>query len=204
MMRLANFLSPLTEEELRDVYRIDVNRVQERLASLRNDSTVIEFSGVSERTGDGNKLTYSVKLYLESGDPVLDREMERWLSDNKRLLQNPEVRAKVAFRVKFYCRSTFRGAGLATYLIPREEDAFRKWGAREIHVLAMDDGLWVWTRPQFGYTITQGDLQSLKQKHRDWQRARGSTQLVEISRLDEFPRDFFETGVSFLSLFKVI
>jgi hypothetical protein len=203
-MQLATFLSPITEQELREVYRIDVARLHERLASIQNDSTAVEFSQVTERTSDGNKLRYSVNFYLHSGDPVLDQQMERWLSDKKRLLEKPEVRAKVAFRVKFYCRLPLRGAGLATFIIPREEDAYRKWGAREIHVLAMDDGLWVWTRPRFGYRITEADFETLKQKHKDWQRGKGSTQVVEVGRLEDFPRDFFETAVNFLPLFKVL
>ncbi len=135
---------------------------------------------------------------------MLDREMERWLSDNKRTLRQPDVRARVAFRVRFYCRSRFRRARLATYLLPREELVFKKWGASEIQVLAMDDGLWVWTRPQFGYRIAEADFEALKQKHRDWQKGRGLTPIVEAKALEDFPRDFFETAVRFLSLFKVL
>ena len=203
-MDLVTFLSPITEQEVRDAYWIDIARVHARLASVRNDSSEIEFSDVSERTSDGNKLRYSLRLYLDSGEPVLDQELERWLSDDKMLLGSPDVSGKVAFRVKFYCRPAFKQSGLATFLIPREEDLYRKWGAREIHVLAMDDGLWVWTRPRFGYTITVADLEALKQKHRDWQRRSGSPQQIQISRIEDFPRDFFAKAVGFLPLFKVL
>jgi hypothetical protein len=68
----------------------------------------------------------------------------------------------------------------------------------------MDDGLWVWTRPRFGYRITEADFETLKQKHKDWQRGKGLTQVVEVGRLEDFPRDFFETAVNFLPLFKVL
>src|SRR5215469_11163006 len=94
------FLAPLSENELREVYQIDLRKVHERLGALRNDSTQMRFSDISQYTSDGNRMTYSVSFYLDSGDPVLDREIERWLSDNKRTLREPEIRAKVAFRVR--------------------------------------------------------------------------------------------------------
>jgi len=203
-MELARFLEPIREHDLRDVYTINHAELRDCLASLRNDSTTVEFSEVNEHTNDGNRVRYSVNLYLDSGSVIFDKAMERWLSDNKRSLERPEVRAKVAFRVKFYCRSPFKGAGLATYLLPREEAVFRKWGAREIHVLAMEDGLWVWTRPRFGYRITEADFETLKQRHKDWQRAMGYAPTSEINRLEDFPRNFLETAVKFLPLFKVL
>src|SRR5215470_4045566 len=109
-MELARFLEPIREHDLRDVYTINHAELRDCLASLRNDSTTVEFSEVNEHTNDGNRVRYSVNLYLDSGSVIFDKAMERWLSDNKRSLERPEVRAKVAFRVKFYCRSPFKGA----------------------------------------------------------------------------------------------
>ncbi len=59
-MELANFLAPISEDDLREVYEIDVAKVNVCLATLRNNATNVKFSEITERTNDGNRMMYSV------------------------------------------------------------------------------------------------------------------------------------------------
>jgi GNAT superfamily N-acetyltransferase len=106
-------------------------------------------------------------------------------------------------RVKFYVRGNFQGRGFATYIVNREEDLFRGWGAQEIQTPAMEQGRWVWTRDKFGYSIPAFDFDTLQQSYRDWQRIEKIGPPVRASRLSDFPRAFLlSSAVSTIQLFK--
>ncbi|HTV59604.1 MAG TPA: hypothetical protein VMJ93_12105 [Verrucomicrobiae bacterium] len=203
-MDLDSFLSPITAKELAGVYMIDARKVRSALANLDDELTTVTFSNVLDRTQDGSKVIYEVYLALASGEPVLNHDIQRWLCDKKQLRERPSEKGKVVFRVFFYCILKFQGAGLATYLLPREEQAFKKWGAREIQVLAMDKGRWIWTRPKFGYKLGEDDFRATVQRYIDWQRQRGLERPQIPKLLEDFPRDFLETQVNSLALFKVL
>src|SRR6201998_460291 len=142
-MEKEEFLRPVTEEDIRAAYSIDCSELGSILQGLRNDSTRLT-SQLLERTSDGNKFVYLVSFYTSTPEPVLDKDLERWLCDNKGLRGEPGQRSKVAYRIKFYVLSKFQQQGLAKQMLPKEEAVFRRWGAREVQADAMDTGRWVW------------------------------------------------------------
>jgi GNAT superfamily N-acetyltransferase len=149
------------------------------------------------------KVIYFAAFFNVASEPLLEKELERWLCANRRLLGQPGTRGKVAVRVKFYLRGKFHRSGFATYIVNREEDLFRAWGAREIHTPAMEAGRWVWTRAKFGYSIPQFDFDALQQSYRDWQRSERTGDPVRAASLADFPREFLlSSAVSTIQLFK--
>jgi hypothetical protein len=202
-MNIAVFLEPVTAQELCDTYIFDHARLKGLLQDLRNESTKVEIND-PDRMGDSNRVMYNVSFYLSNGELVLDQALQRWLLDNKQCLGQPGLRSKVAYRLKFYCRPPLQHGGLATQLLAREEAVFKKWGAREVQVLAMDSGRWIWTLPQFGYKIAEFDMHNLRQQFVDWQRFQGRSNIKRANTLGDFPRDFLETAVNSVSLFKVL
>jgi hypothetical protein len=131
--------------------------------------------------------------------------LTQWLCDNRKLFGRPTERARVAFRVNFFIRREFQNARLATHICGKEESYFRIWGAREIHVVAMEMGRWVWTRPHFGYQIPAFDFESTQEKYKEWQRARGISPAARAARLSDFPRDFLlNDEVGSLTLYKAL
>jgi len=151
---------------------------------------------------DGTKVIYFVSLFIDAGEPLLDKDLERWFCMNKKLL-GQTGRGRVAVRVKFYLRQNYRGRGFARYIVEREEELFRGWGAQEIQMPAMELGRWVWTRAKFGYSIPQFDFDALQQRYRDWQRSEGTGRPVKAARLSDFPREFLlSSAVSTIQLFK--
>jgi len=202
-MILSDFLAPISKRELHEAYFIDMSHCKSFLRDLKNEYTTFTIND-PERVGGSNRVTYAVKFYFVNHDPVLDEALQRWLFDNKQCLSQPGVRAKVAYRLRFYCRTPFQRGGLATQLLLREEGVFKKWGAREIQLLAMDAGRWVWTRPKFGYQIADFDMHSLRQQYLDWQRSQKMTSILIAASLDDFPRAFLESAVNSLCLYKII
>ena len=200
-MEISEFLQPITEERLRKTYQIDTSKVGPRLEKLRNESTKL-LPLLQTNSADGNRLIYVISFYTVDAEPVLDKDLERWLCDHKKLLADPSRRSKVAVRVNFFIRSRFQQQGLAHYVLQSEEETFRSWGAREIQVYAMYDGRWVWTRPQFGYRLTMFEFESLQQQYRDWQRSKGAAQIIRAGNSSDFPRDFLLSEVSSLRMYK--
>lgn len=194
MSSLANALAPVSEADVRQTYTLGGN------FNIDDTETSISFQLLSP-TDDGTKVTYTAQFYTTAGLPVLDRDLERWLCDNKRLLSR-SGRAKVAYRVKFYIRGNFQGQGFASYIVGQEETLFRNWGAAEIQVTAMEDGRWVWTRPKYGYSIRADDFRLLQQRYTEWQRENGLAQIRRAANLADFPRDFLLSGPSSLPQFK--
>ena len=202
-MEKETFLLPINEKQLESAYEIDAWKLGARLQKeLRTESRRLHCQ-LLEGTSDGNKLVCRIGLYTNEAEPVLDQDLERWMCDNKRLRQSPNTRAKVAYRLAFFVRSIFQNEGLATAIIPREEDVFRRWGAIEVQTDAMYSGRWVWTRPRFGYSLQQFQFDSLQQQYKDWQRSRGKSSILSAKNLSEFPRDFLlSSEVNSLGLFK--
>jgi|SRR5579863_5748264 len=201
MSEVAAFLHPTSEEELVEVYTIDPSLVRPPLDTVDNQSKKVDIR-VLQNTQDGKKLTCLVALYALAAEPILDKDLERWLCDNRQLRGRPRERAKVAVRVNFFVRTRFQNAGLASYLFGKEENYFRRWGAKEIQIFATDKGRWVWTRPRFGYQIDDLEFKSTQQKYKEWQRGRGIFPVVLALRLSDFPSDFLLNEVSTLMLYK--
>jgi len=81
---------------------------------------------------------------------------------------------------------------------------FRRWGATEIQIFAMESGRWVWTRNKFGYELFEAELPLVQQKYREWLRATTDTG-TPPSRISEFPKEFLlSPAVGMLHLFKTL
>lgn len=203
-MEKDTFLRPINEEDVRAAYFVDCTHLGAPLHEFCNDSTSLA-SQLLERTSDGNKFVYKVSFYTSALEPILDRELHRWLCDNKRLRGEAGRRSKVAYRVQFYVRPKFQQQGLAKQLLPQEEDLFLSWGAREIQTDAMDTGRWVWTRSEFGYAVQEFQFESLQQQYRDWQRSQGAKAPLKATNLSDFPRAFLlSSEVNSIALFRVL
>jgi GNAT superfamily N-acetyltransferase len=182
MRPLEAVLAPVSEMDFRHTYAADV------ILDIDDSKTTIDLT-LLEKTTDGNRVICTVSFRNAGGEPILERDLERWLCDNKRLSEK-RGRARVACRVKFYARSNYRRQGFGQYILTREEDLFRRWGAKQIHVTAMDEGRWAWTREKFGYTLPSFDLNLLKQRYIEWQRENGLAPIIHAGALSEFPKEF--------------
>lgn len=190
MSEVETFLHPTTREQLMEVYTLDHSRLRPTLSGVDNSLKKIKEIRLIENSPDDRKLTYFVALYVSADEPILEKDLERWLWDNKLLYGKPKERARVAFRANFFVRRKFQEAGLATHLCGKEEEYFRAWGAEEIQVAAMEMGRWVWTRPRFGYQIATLEFESMQEKYKEWQRAQRIFPVVRAARLSDFPREF--------------
>jgi len=182
-------LFPLSENDVESAYRGAHPKIDD-------GRTILSFHFGAE------KVVYLIDFQTTESNPVLDKSLERWLCENRRLLGQPG-RARVAVRVKFYIRSNFQGQRIATYIIGSEDLLFRRWGAVEVQAAAMELGRWVWTRDKFGYSMSDFDFASVKQRFRDWCREQRLEATLEVRRLSDFPREFLlSTAVSTLQLYK--
>lgn len=194
-MELIDALRPITEAEVRAVY----SGIGSPVSLAR---TTVSFQVAGEKP-DGTKVIYFAAFFINTTEPLLEKELERWLCANRKLLGQPGRRGRVAVRVKFYVRGNFQGNGFATYIVNREEELFRGWGAQEVQTPAMELGRWVWTRSKFGYSIPEFDFGALQQSYRDWQRSEKIESPVRASSLSDFPKEFLlSSAVSTIQLFK--
>jgi GNAT superfamily N-acetyltransferase len=194
-MELIDALRPITEGDVRDTY-------SGRDSPISLTRTNVFFQVGGERP-DGTKVICFAAFFVSATEPLLEKELERWLCTNRRLLGEPGRRGKVAVRVKFYVRGNFQGRGFATYIVNREEELFRGWGAQEVQTPAMEAGRWVWTRSKFGYSTPEFDFGTLQQSYQDWQRSENIGSPVRASNLSDFPREFLlSSAVSTIQLFK--
>ena len=84
-------------------------------------------------------------------------------------------------------------------------DLFLRPPAKEIQVLAMDDGRWVWTRPKYGYKLHDLELHSMKQKYKEWQRRQGIDPPHDATRAADFSKDFLTSdAVNSLTLYETL
>ncbi|HET7890449.1 MAG TPA: hypothetical protein VFL34_02950 [Candidatus Sulfotelmatobacter sp.] len=193
-MVLADALLPIAEADIRNTYLCSPR--------LGIDDTRTGFSlQLLERTSDGAKVICLVFFQTDTGEPILDQHLERWLCNNKKLFSQPG-RSRVAYRVRFYIRGNFQRKGFAHYISIQEEQLFKRWGATEIQTTAMDDGRWVWTREKFGYRIPVADFQLLQQRYVEWQRELGRSEVRRADSLADFPKEFLLSAVNSFPLFK--
>jgi len=194
-MDLVDALRPITEADVRAAYSASSS------SPVMLTRTAISFQVVGERL-DGTKAIYFVAFFIDANEPLLEKDLERWLCMNRKLL-GQTGRGRVAVRVKFYVRRNFQEKGFATYIVNREEELFRGWGAQEIQTPAMEQGRWVWTRAKFGYSIPPFDFGTLQQSYQDWQRSERIGSPVRASSLSDFPKEFLlSSAVGTIQLFK--
>lgn len=201
-MDSKDFLNPVSEAEIKAVYWINVSSAFPQLPRVKNRLTSMK-AELLRHNESGYKLVYYVAIFIQENEPILEEDIVRWLCDNKASRGTPGARFKVACRIQFRISQKFQRAGLATYLLEREEQVFRKWGAREIQVSAMEDGRWVWTRPRFGYQIDSFQFESVQEKYKEWQRRCGSDVVSVGLDISSLPREFLMSDeVGCLNLFK--
>jgi hypothetical protein len=193
-MELADALSPISEVDIQSAYL-----AAPRLG-IDDSQTNLSFQ-VLEKTTDGTRVICQILFHTDTGEAILEKELERWLCDNKKLL-GQSGRSKVACRVKFYIRGNFQKRGFADYILSQEEQLFRLWGAREIQTTAMDDGRWVWTHPRFGYSAPDVEFQLLQQRYSEWQRETRAAAIIKAGTITDFPREFLLSAVGSVTLFK--
>src|SRR5262245_41975033 len=96
-------------------------------------------------------VQWQIELFDATGTPLCDG----WLARNA-YCSHPLVasrgRGAVARNARFVLSPTFRRRGVATALYASEETLYRRWGIREIHITAQQDGPVVWVRG-FGFRL---------------------------------------------------
>jgi GNAT superfamily N-acetyltransferase len=95
----------------------------------------------------------------------------------------------------FEVRPQFRRRGFARALYAAEEALYRRWGVREVHLLATDDGPVVWMR--FGFRFRDPEL--VQRSFREWNGRRQSDDAP--SDLRQLPEALGSNGVD---MFRVL
>ena len=90
--------------------------------------------------------------------------------------------------------------GLASRMYEAEGELYRRWGLREIHMTAVHDGLWVWTRKEFGFQPANAG--ALAAEHPGWARLRGQP-IQPPEDVVDYPEEFLRSRNQ-LDLYKVI
>jgi hypothetical protein len=114
---------------------------------------------------DGTKtLIWRVMFRTAEDLPVLEVPMSRRLFAEWPLSGGHETGLVVRLG-SFRVRSEYRRRQLARAVRPAEESLLRRWGVRELQMLATDDGPAVWIK-KFGFLPAQPEI--LKIAYKEW------------------------------------
>lgn len=182
---MTNWKIPeFTLTELRSVYTIDLQEVNNPLRKDVNPEPEIEYNYTED---DRHIFEFFYKVFLFTWKRILVTDRLEYILYGKKQLFSNDAYGKVVSRKYMFINAIYRRCSLATYLIPREEDLFRKWGASEIQLTAAEAGRIVWRK--FDYRIIHSDFLRLKTHYESWCKERGLSADSINSDL-QFPEDF--------------
>src|SRR5262249_13664763 len=110
-------------------------------------------------------------------------------------------RGPVAVNSTLMLEDGFKRRGFARAVYAAEEALYRRWGVREIHISAIDDGRGVWMR-HFGFRPIPTEEDALRRVYLRWASLRRRS-LEAPDNILELPDEFF-LSLHELSLFKVL
>lgn len=148
--------------------------------------------------GDDEHLLWWIKIYNADQEQVLDAPLARKIHTSKPL-RSVRENGPVVYNALFKIRDSFKHQGLAKSLYAAEGLLYKKWGVREIHMNARDDGLVVWVK-NFGFLPRLPRV--LATEYAEWARRRGISPSPP-ERAADYPAEFLRARDT-LELFKVI
>jgi GNAT superfamily N-acetyltransferase len=143
-------------------------------------------------------LFWRFDLVDESGQPL----NEDWIARSvyaEACLHGGTGQAAVAEHARLVLRAPYRRLGLGRSIHAREQQLYRRWRIREIHMNAQQDGPVVWVR-SFGFIPV--DQQPLWAEWRSWARRR-RLDPAAVTTCSQLPEAFL-SGYSSLELYKVV
>lgn len=148
---------------------------------------------------DDENLLWWMKICAASGEEVLDAPLARKVFKDFPLRAGRE-RGPVVYNALFQVKPAFKRQGLANRLYKAEGILYKKWGVREIHIDAREDGLVVWIKC-FGFLPRSPSV--LPADYPGWARQRKGVAPDPPAHPSDYPEEFLRSRSS-LELFKVI
>ncbi len=108
---------------------------------------------------------WAIEFYDGNDDATLEKPLARSVHSLIPLL-SAASEGPVAYNENFYVRPEHRKKKLGTALYAAERALYLRWGVREIHIDARDDGLVVWIK--FGFLPQEPE--ALQEKYGEWAR----------------------------------
>jgi hypothetical protein len=152
-----------------------------------------------ERRGPDHCALWWIDFFDARREKVLETPLARKVFGSLRLVSEPRVVGAVAYNANFTLRENYRGQRFARVVYANEHDLYCRWGVREIHMTAVQDGRWVWMK-YFGFLPREPEL--LAEKYKGWASRRHPTPGPPTSPSD-YPSDFL-SSLGSLMLYKVL
>lgn len=147
---------------------------------------------------DDEHLLWWMKIYTVDRKEVLEAPLARKVYD-RAPLRSVRENGPVVYNALFQVKQSFKRQGLAKSVYEAEGALYKKWGLREIHINAREDGLVVWMK-SFGFLPRLPKI--LATDYAGWARQRGLPPKPPDHATD-YPAEFLRSRDS-LELFKVI
>ncbi|MBM3238002.1 hypothetical protein FJZ31_17060 [Candidatus Poribacteria bacterium] len=199
-MRRNWIIAEFTYDDLIAVYIVDVSQVRGNLKQIDNSRLDVTYEYYPNDV-DVFIFQYSVDLFMSDGFPILERPILNKLYERKSLYSRSGY-GRVANQVYFMVEFPYRKCGLLSYLNPREEQLFQRWGAKEIHLTAAWDGKVIWRR--FGYQPPEDEFAILGLRYQHWATIHG-IEYQEPQNINDFPEEFLKDDcVKLITMYKVL
>lgn len=148
---------------------------------------------------DDEHLLWWMKIYAADRTEVLEAPLARKVYRNLPLRAARE-NGPVVYNALFQVKHGFKRQGFARSVYAAEGALYKKWGVKEIHMNARDDGLVVWMK---GFGFLPRSLPLLAAEYVRWARQRPNVAQEPPALAADYPPEFLRSRDS-LELFKVI
>jgi hypothetical protein len=145
-------------------------------------------------------MVWEVHFFAKDGTAVLEVELSRVLRAHEPLESSPE-NGRVVDNIIVWLRKEFKRQGFSRALYESEEILYRRWGVKEIHLQAVDDGRFVWIK-HFGFQPVPNIARLLPAQYEAWSTEKGRA-AVAIGSVVDYPDEFL-ASLGRLDLVKVL
>jgi hypothetical protein len=163
-----------------------------------NASRELRRQGV-ERRSPPEHVLWHVEFFDPAGGRVLERPLARKVFAAERLFGRMPAVGAVAYNAMLYLREECRRQRFGRTVYASEAELYERWGIREIHMRALEDGPAVWVR-HFGFLPCEPEV--LAQAYVEWAPRHGH-QPDPPSRAADYPAPFLSEQQG-LMLYKVL
>ncbi|MEX1138035.1 MAG: hypothetical protein WEF53_01655 [Bacteroidota bacterium] len=138
------------------------------------------------------RIKYRIEIRLPNGGSILEFPFIRFLYPDKQLwgayCREGIVRnGRVAENANLAVMASYQRRGIATLVYKLEESLYKKWGAVEIQLVAVQSGRDVWRK--FGFILHCDDINIVEYFFEEWCEETG-IKYIPLEDVVKYPREF--------------
>jgi len=197
MSHKLQYLDRITVQDIEEAYNFKKNQV--KCETITEENLTTRLVRIADSYGNVSwvHVVYVVDIVKPDNTSILEDGIERQLRPRAKLRSQfcrtgRTKLGRVVVNVAFFLIKDYRKKGIGHTVYMLEDKLYRKWGAQEIHLHAVEDGRITWRN--LGFVLDCNDVGHVEYLYKEWCRE-NNKMYIEAKDIKKYPETFLLSGL---------